>query len=246
MSLPEMLSPASTPRVRNAISRDSNLSSVNTSASASNYSDKFTRVQVEALLKTQPDRYIIIENTGKHSSDCWTSFGFSAIINGNGAPQQIEGFASCRKCFSTYSYASNSTRWLNQHDCQASKERRTRLDSKGTPSSQRRLTAFYSAKAVTLKQSEIMAIKDLQAEWVCQSVRPFSIVEDNGLRRLIQECISIGKSLIEESEQAANIVSFKVPVTDTSMLIKFYEEPIQLLLMSQNLPINIGFVLAQS
>jgi hypothetical protein len=91
-----------------------------------------------------------------------------------------------------------------------------------------------------------MRIKDLQAEWVCQSVRPFSIVEDKGLRRLIQECISIGESLAEESEQAANIVSFKVPVTDTSMLIKFYEEPIQLLLMSQNLPINIGFVLAQS
>ena len=63
MSFPAILSPVSTPRVRNAISRDSNVSSVNTSASASSYSDKFTRVHVEALLKIQPDRYIIIEHT---------------------------------------------------------------------------------------------------------------------------------------------------------------------------------------
>jgi hypothetical protein len=91
---------------------------------------------------------------------------------------------------------SNSTRFLNQHDCEVSKEINKRLEAKGTSSAQRCLTAFYPAKPVTLKVSEITKIKDLQARWVCQSIRPFSIVEDNGLRRLIPECISIGNHLI--------------------------------------------------
>ena len=97
-------------------------------------------------------------------SDCWTSFGFPAIVNANGDHQRIDGFASCKKCFSTYSFVSNSTRFLNQHECEVSKERQNRLEANGTSSTQRRLTTFYQAKPVTLKASEIMKIKDLQAE----------------------------------------------------------------------------------
>jgi hypothetical protein len=196
MSSPEILSPVSTSRGGNALSRGSNVSSVNSPLSSPRNSDKFTCAQLQLMLKTKPIEYIIIENTGKHISDCWNSFGFPAIVGHNGDPQRIDGFVSCRKCFATYSFMSNSTRFLNQHDCEVSKEINKRLEAKGTSSAQRCLTAFYPAKPVTLKVSEITKIKDLQARWVCQSIRPFSIVEDNGLRRLIQECISIGNHLI--------------------------------------------------
>jgi hypothetical protein len=220
MSSPEPLSPVSTPNSRNAIPQDSNTSSlVNTSLSSSSSLDKFTCAQIETMLKTKWDRYIIIENTGKHTSDCWSSFGFPAIVTRNGDRHRIEGFASCRKCFSTYSYHSNSTRWLNKHDCEASKERKKLSEANANLSTQRRLTSFFSAKPLSLKASEILKIKDLQAEWVCKNIRPFSIVEDNGLRRLIQECISIGKCLGVDIEEALCILSSKVLVMDRSMLI---------------------------
>ena len=133
-----------------------------------------------------------MDNTGKHFSDCWDLFGFPAVIDDNGDPQRIDGFVSCRKCFTTYSFKSNSTLLLKQHDCEISKERNKRLLANGSPSTQQSLSSFYPTQSATLKPSEIMKIKDLQAEWICQNIRPFSIVEDNGLRRLIQECISIG------------------------------------------------------
>jgi hypothetical protein len=196
MSSPEILSLVSVSRVGNATPSGSNTSLVHSSASSPRNSNKSTCLEIQTMLKTKPNEYIIIENTGKHTSDCWTLFGFPAIVNSNGDPERINGFVSCRKCFSTYSFMSNSTRFLNQHDCEVSKEKNKRLTANGTSSAQRCLTAFYPAQPVSLKASQINKIKDLQAEWVCQSIRPFSIVEDDGLRRLIQECISIGKYLI--------------------------------------------------
>jgi hypothetical protein len=196
MSSPEILSPISISRVGNAIPRNSNIFLVNSSPFSPRNSNKLTCTEIQSNLKTKPNEYVIIENTGKHTSDCWTLFGFPAIINSNGDSERINGFVSCRKCFSTYSFTSNSTRFLNHHDCEASKERGKKLAANGTPPTQRRLTAFYPAQPVNLKASEIMKIKNLQAEWICQNIRPFSIVEDKGLRRLIQECISIGKYLI--------------------------------------------------
>ncbi|CAF3625513.1 unnamed protein product [Rotaria socialis] len=185
MSSPEILSLLRT-------TRDCNSSRLNSSISSPGDSNKFTCSQIQLMLKTKSSQYTIIDNTGKRTSNCWNSFGFPAIINHNGDFQRVDGFVSCRKCFATYSFTSNSTRLLNQHVCEASEERNKRLEVKSTPSAQRRLTSYCSTKRVTLKESEISKIKDLQAQWVCQSIRPFSIVEDSGLRRLIQECISIG------------------------------------------------------
>ena len=185
-SSPEILSPIY------ATSRSPNVSLVDSSPS-SRYLDKLTCAEIQSMLKAKPDQYIIIGNTGKHTSDCWTAFGFPAIISSEGDPERINGFVSCRKCFTTYSFVSNNTRLLNQHDCEISKERNRRLSASTTSPAQRRLTTFYPAQLVALKPSEIMKIKDLKAEWVCKSVRQFSIVEDDGLRRLIKECISIGK-----------------------------------------------------
>lgn len=195
MSSPEILSPISTSCVENAKSRDSNDRFIDSSPSprSSRNPDNSTCLEIQSMLKTKPNQYIIMENSGKHSSNCWNLFGFPSVVDSNGDSKRIDGFVSCRKCFTTYSFKSNSTRLMNQHDCEMSKERNKRLIANGSSSAQRSLSAFYPVQSVTLKSSETIKIKDLQAEWICQSIRPFSIVEDDGLRRLIQECISIGE-----------------------------------------------------
>ncbi|CAF2100622.1 unnamed protein product, partial [Rotaria magnacalcarata] len=71
------------------------------------------------------------------------------------------------------------TRLLNQHRCDVSIERRKRLESHDGSSTQRNLNGYFS-KAAQLKESEITHVKHLEAEWICQSIRPFSIVEDAG------------------------------------------------------------------
>ncbi|CAF3139609.1 unnamed protein product [Rotaria sp. Silwood2] len=207
MSSPEILSPVSISRVGNANSPDSNASLVELSTSSPRNSVKLKSTQVQSMLRTNPYKYTIIENTGKRKSDCWSSFGFPAIIKKNSDPQRIDGFVSCKKCFTTYSFMSNSTRMLNQHNCESSKERNIILEANGTSPTQGRLTSFFRTKQASLKESEIMKIKDLQVEWICRNIRPFSIVEDNGLRRLIQECDRYGNINVDQVLRGADVTA---------------------------------------
>ena len=194
MSSPEILSPVSSARCENAMPRDSSASLPNSSPSSTCDSNRMTCTDIQWMLKSKPNECIIIENTGKHTSDCWTLFGYPALVNEYGDPRRINGFVSCRKCLSTYSFVSNSTRFLNRHDCDAARERNRKLQTNARSSVQRCLSSFYPVKPTALKAQEQTKIKDLQTEWICQNVRPFSIVEDTGLRRLIQECICIGEN----------------------------------------------------
>lgn len=52
-------------------------------------------------------------------------------------------------------------------------------------------------------------IKDLLAKWVCQDIRPFVIVEDEGFRHLAQELISIGTILILINNLSCGMNSLK-------------------------------------
>jgi hypothetical protein len=45
-------------------------------------------------------------------------------------------------------------------------------------------------KTLTAEQSNL--IKDLIVRWVCGDIRPISIIDDEGLRVLIQECVKLG------------------------------------------------------
>ncbi|CAF4194750.1 unnamed protein product [Rotaria magnacalcarata] len=147
MSYRGILSPIGSPHNENVTFSDSDVI-LTDSPPPDSHLHNFTCSKILILLETKPEQYIIIKNTGKHTFDCWTNFGFPAIVNRDGKAKRIEGFVSCQHCFSTYSFISSSTRCLNRHKCNNSK--------------------------------------------ICQNIRPFSIMEDDGLRQLIQECISIG------------------------------------------------------
>lgn len=183
MLSPGILSPVSSPCNESVTSSDSDVISTD-SPPPDSHLDNFTCPKIRILLETKPEQYIILKNTGKHTSDCWNYFGFPAIVNPDGKPKRIQGFVSCQHCFTTYSFISNSTRLLNRHKCKNSMANEV--------ATQNRLTVLFNHKPSKLKDNEILKIKNLQVKWICQNIRPFSIMEDDGLRQLIQECISIG------------------------------------------------------
>jgi len=81
-------------------------------------------------------------------------------------------------------YGSNSgTTHLKQHECVIIANTKT---STQTPIDK----VFLIRKTLTDEQSK--AIKDLIARWICTDIRPFSIIDDDGLRALIQECVRLG------------------------------------------------------
>ena len=58
---------------------------------------------------------------------------------------------------------------------------------------QYKITCFTSnsPRSIKFTEYEKTKIKDLLVDWVCTDIRPFSIVNDNGLRSLVQEYISL-------------------------------------------------------
>jgi hypothetical protein len=138
---------------------------MNSSPASAQESDKWKCDRIYSMLKTRPEQYIIVENTSRRASDCWSLFGFPAIIDeSSGCSKRIHGFVSGRKCLCTYSLISNSTRCLNNHDCDVSKKETQASDSGESRLTQRRLFSFHTAKQTSLKQSEALKIKQLQAK----------------------------------------------------------------------------------
>jgi hypothetical protein len=158
----------------------------------------YTPTRMEMLLKGQKDRFVIVDNTNRNlSSNCWQTFGFPAIIDPNGGdPERIDKLVSCRKCFKTYSFTSNSTRFLLGHSCLSSNTTDSHVTTDLATTSpsllQRSITDFATPKKRKVDDTTKRKIKELEARWVCQDMRPFSIVDDPGFRRLAQEMITIG------------------------------------------------------
>lgn len=162
--------------------------------------EELTREKIQHLLKFKKDQYVIIDNVNnKKSSDCWRLFGFPAAINENGDHQRIEKFVSCKKCFTTYSYVSNSTTFLKKHRCDSL--HRSNNTSSSTSSrqptvyhSQRLITDYGNPKSFRLPDNCSKDMKDLIVRWVCRDMRPFAVVDDIGFREIAQRCVSIGMS----------------------------------------------------
>jgi hypothetical protein len=174
---------------------------------------EYTKESLSTFLKEQPDEFRIMKKE-KTTSNCWSIFGQPAKKNDEGTYVVIEGFVSCTKCFKTYSHnPTTGTKTLNSHSCvkefisklndQEQNENIVTPDSTNyntisTPSSTSK-TSMYSPlnrlgliSRKNLSDKEITKIKDLSAYWLCEALRPFSIMDDIGLRRLVQECINMG------------------------------------------------------
>ena len=159
--------------------------------------EKYTREKIQHLLKHNKTQYVVLANsTNNSSSICWRLFGFPAKLDMTSVPQKIKNFVSCKNCFITYSYVSNSTTFLKKHSCQSS-GRQINSTSSSThthtsSSSQSLITAYGHPKTVRLHDSHSKEMKDLVARWICKDMRPFAIVDDAGFREIAQRCVSIG------------------------------------------------------
>lgn len=160
---------------------------------------EFTSERIFRLLKTDPTNHKVIKNTKNNlTSECWKVFGFPAKKFPLGEEfETIPGFVSCEVCFQTYTFTNTyGTRILNSHVCVQKffPGTRKRSSSASATGYQMKLgTVMKCYKQVQLPEKEINLVKDLTCKWLCQDMRSFSIVEDSGLRNLLQEFILIGK-----------------------------------------------------
>ena len=111
----------------------------------------------------------------------------------NDVPQKIKNFVSCKNCFITYAYISNSATFLKKHSCQPSGRQTNSTSSSSHTSSsfQSLITAYGHPKAVRLPDSHSKEMKDLMARWIYKDMQPFAIVDDTGFREIAQSCVSI-------------------------------------------------------
>ncbi|CAF4597243.1 unnamed protein product, partial [Rotaria sp. Silwood2] len=64
--------------------------------------------------------------------------------------------------------------------------------SSSSTSAQVTLNQMGFTKSIKFNEKDIRRMKDLSVEWVCGDIRPFSIFDDVGFRRLAPECVRLG------------------------------------------------------
>ena len=148
------------------------------------------------MLKRKDSRkeFIVIENKQKRSSSiAWSTFGFPARLTEDNTYERLHGYASCFQCKSTYTFqsdGSDSTKHLLRHVCpkiQLTSEH----DHEGPLD---KLLKSKKLTQVTINSKDSTRIKNELTKWICQSVRPFNIVEDVGLRNVLQTVLDIDES----------------------------------------------------
>ena len=81
---------------------------------------RYNTFNIQTLLKEQPAKYVFVENQKIHQvkpSPCWNRFALPAVKDENDRNVIIKNFATCRHCYTTYSYTYGSTKSLNSHKC---------------------------------------------------------------------------------------------------------------------------------
>ncbi|CAF5014171.1 unnamed protein product [Rotaria sp. Silwood1] len=140
-------------------------------------------------------KYKIIENPCPSKALWWRAFGFPARLNEDNQWERIEGFISCTKCMKTHIYNKLSgTKHFKEHadKCFPLSETSEAASSSSSSSTQVTLNQIGFTKSRKFNEKDIKKIKDLSVEWVCGGIRPFSILDDSGFRRLAQECVRLG------------------------------------------------------
>jgi hypothetical protein len=169
-------------------SSSSSSSKKDSSPSSSSNCSSYSSERICELLQYEKQKYDIIDNRASTAvASYWSCFGFPAKLNmTTGHFERIFGFTSCRKCKKTFVYGPNSgTAHMKQHPCTYNNIK----ISTQTPIDKMMLVR----KTLTNEQSKV--IKDLIVRWVSGDIRPFSIIDDGGLRALVQECVRLGMYL---------------------------------------------------
>lgn len=153
---------------------------VQLSSSMMSSKEIYAREKLQHRLKYNKSEYVVLDNSNqKQSASCWRLFGFPAKLDSNNIPKKIEGYVSCKNCFVTYSYISNSTTFLNKHNCESPHRKNNSTSSSCRTSSSQSLITIYGhsrPKNIRLSESHSKEMKDLLVRWIRKDMRPFTIV----------------------------------------------------------------------
>ncbi|CAF1265169.1 unnamed protein product [Rotaria sp. Silwood1] len=130
-------------------------------------------------------KYVLVDNhkvNHAKPSPCWNRFALPVVKDENNRNIVIKNFATCRSCYATYVFTYGSTKSLNSHKCVKELSSISTSPSTKSPSLNSKINRFSSEKKKTLTS--------LIALWICQSIRPISIVEDEGFLNIIQQYLS--------------------------------------------------------
>ena len=166
--------------------------------SSSTLEANYDAKRIKNLLLNQKHAHQIVKGSHSSKAGWWRAFGYPARLNGNNVWKKIPGFISCLKCMPTQIYSPCSgTKCFKEH---ADKCFPTSASSKSfspiyevSTGTQRILDQVEFCKSINLNESDVVKIKNLSVEWICGDLRPFSILDDRGLRNLVQECIRLGE-----------------------------------------------------
>lgn len=175
--------------------------SIDDSSAVTSSSDDalFSADKIKNLLLYQKQKYQILKNDSATTAPWWRCFGFPSRLGENNVLRKIPGFISCLKCMHTlaYNHSSGTTRFKEHADkCFPLPKSSVSASLVGNTLSttQVSLDQMGFNKSVQLTENDALKIKNLSAEWVCGDLRPFSIIDDPGLRKLAQECIRFGNT----------------------------------------------------
>ncbi|CAF1564148.1 unnamed protein product [Rotaria magnacalcarata] len=171
-------------------------SSSSSSTSSSNIPRSFPHLSAESItsnLKFCKKDWIIVDKKDKKSG-CWKCFGIPARKLDGKKNEIYDKFVSCKHCYVTYTYSS-STRNMNKHMqiYDGFNPNQTHfITSTGINPLQliKKSTSSSSSNKNLASHKQKMA--NLLNEWICSNIRPLSIVEDTGFKKIIEEAALIG------------------------------------------------------
>ncbi|CAM2707904.1 unnamed protein product [Rotaria socialis] len=138
---------------------------------------KYNASNIKMFLKEQLDKYMLVDNHKLNNwkpSVCWSRFALPAVKDENNQNIIIQNFASCRFCYTTYAFTHGSTKSLNSHKCLKETTLLSMSFRNGKSPSLNSKTDGYS-----IEEKKILT--SLIASCICESIRPISTVEDEGL-----------------------------------------------------------------
>ncbi|CAF1284179.1 unnamed protein product [Rotaria magnacalcarata] len=192
---------------------DAEIEIQHSSTSSSSISVKNSSKSITFYLKNKPDEWMIqpkVKNAKLKYSDVWNVFGVPVKKDNSGVFCVIDGYASCFNCNSTYVKKKDTgTNPLRNHPCFKNyimeQEQQENLILKTQASSATQILPPTAAsginpltsyglviKSIRLTLHEKLRTKESIVQWLCRSMRPFSIVNDIGLRNIVQQTISLG------------------------------------------------------
>lgn len=160
----------------------------------------FSSDKIRKLLQMDKTKYTVIKNeSAKPIASWWKTFGFPAMIDEKNEVKRILGYISCFRCYHTfiYNHSSGTTRFKEHTEkCSTLCSTISSTDPAGatqiSSANQSLLSHYGFGASMKLSERDITHFKEISAQWICEEVRPFSLLEDRGFRTIAQELVRIG------------------------------------------------------